>query len=77
MESRKTTKCRLVMLVLPLVLTVWVTASVAITGGEPDTEEPPLHPNVGAMIVLNPDNTLNGLCSGTLIGERVFLTAGH
>lgn len=61
---------------LLLVLTVGIVPASAITWGEPDTE----HDNVGAMVVGLP--TEDGgvpvqASSGTLIHERVFLTAGH
>jgi secreted trypsin-like serine protease len=46
----------------------------AITGGEPDRNR---HPNVGAVIVYHPDYGVIPYCSGTLIHERVMLTAGH
>jgi hypothetical protein len=46
----------------------------AITFGQPDGE---LHPNVGAMIVLEPDGVKYLYCSGTLITPDVFLTAAH
>jgi hypothetical protein len=47
----------------------------AITGGQPDGTA---HPNVGTVLVFDPDygRIIPG-ASGTLIGERVFLTAGH
>lgn len=65
----------LVMLVLAsLVLTVG--AAHAITFGQPDGD---LHPNVGALLAdHDPDSPgPDLLCSGTLIDERVFLTAAH
>ena len=45
-----------------------------ITFGQPDEDE---HPNVGAMIVLEPDGVKYLYCSGTLIAPDVFLTAAH
>jgi hypothetical protein len=45
-----------------------------ITFGQPDGEN---HPNVGAMIVLEPDGVKYLYCSGTLIAPDVFLTAAH
>ena len=65
----------LVMLVLAsLVLTVG--AAHTITFGQPDGD---LHPNVGALLAdHDPDSPgPDLLCSGTLIDERVFLTAAH
>lgn len=46
----------------------------AITFGQPDGDE---HPNVGAMIVQEPDEEYYLYCSGTLIAPDVFLTASH
>lgn len=57
---------------LVTVLSVSTPAS-AITYGTPDTT----HAYVGAWVVLNPDGTIFGWCSGSLVGPRVFLTAGH
>ena len=45
-----------------------------ITFGQPDGNG---HPNVGAMIVLEPDGVMYLYCSGTLIAPDVFLTAAH
>ncbi len=44
----------------------------AITNGTPDTD----HKFVGALTGVDPGGT-ERLCSGSLIGEGVFLTAGH
>lgn len=53
-----------------------VTAAGAITGGEPDTA----HPSVGLVRFTRagdvPSND-HGWCTGTLIADRVVLTAGH
>jgi hypothetical protein len=47
----------------------------AITGGQLDGTA---HPNVGTVLVFDPDyGRIIPSGSGTLIGERVFLTAGH
>lgn len=46
----------------------------AITFGQPDGDS---HPNVGAMIVQEPDGVKYLYCSGTLIAPKVFLTAAH
>lgn len=47
----------------------------AITGGEPDGNA---HPNVGTVLAYDPFyGRIIPLGSGTLIGERAFLTAGH
>lgn len=47
---------------------------LAITYGEPDGND---HPFVGSIVVEIPDEGLFQWCSGTLIAERVFLTASH
>jgi hypothetical protein len=62
-----------ILLALLLVLVVAVVPTSAITWGEPDTE----HTNVGAMVVDWPGYGPFQVCTGTLIHERVFLTAGH
>jgi V8-like Glu-specific endopeptidase len=59
--------------VLGLVLGLGSIAS-AITFGQPDGNQ---HPNVGAMIVQEPDGEYYLYCSGTLIAPDVFLTASH
>ena len=46
----------------------------AITGGQPDGTA---HPNVGTVIAYHPLYGVIPYFSGTLIHERVFLTAGH
>jgi len=62
-------------LVLALVLLVWVASAHAITWGEADVNNE--YPNVGAFIVERDDGRVWALCTGTLIHERIFLTAGH
>jgi hypothetical protein len=56
------------------ILLIAVPMAQAITFGQPDGEG---HPNVGAMIVLEPDGVKYLYCSGTLIAPDVFLTAAH
>lgn len=46
----------------------------AITYGQPDGNG---HPFVGSMVLRLPDGRLFQWCSGTLISDRVFLTASH
>jgi secreted trypsin-like serine protease len=48
----------------------------AITGGQRDGDA---HPNVGAMMFEDPSagNSLQLVCSGTLVAPQVFLTASH
>jgi hypothetical protein len=58
-------------------LVVWLAFSdrlMAITGGKLDGNG---HPNVGAVVIDDPYWGPYQLCSGTLVHERVFLTAGH
>ena len=66
-----------ILLILALVITflmmVWVVPAMAITFGEPDTA----HPFVGAMVVDWPDYGPWQWCTGTLIHERLFITASH
>jgi hypothetical protein len=57
-----------------VILVVAVVPALAITFGQPDGEN---HPNVGAMIVQEPDGEYYLYCSGTLIASDVFLTASH
>ena len=62
---------------LVLVLAVAALPAAAITGGQLDEEE---HPNVGAIIRdygAEAEPRYRVLCSGTLIGDTVFLTAAH
>ena len=52
-------------------------SAFAITGGQRDGTG---HPNVGAMMAYwdpSTPNTLQELCSGTLVAPQVFLTAAH
>jgi len=62
-----------ILAMLVLILAVGALPAAAITWGELDTE----HTNVGAMVVYYTDYGLWQRCSGTLVHERVFLTAGH
>jgi hypothetical protein len=60
-----------------VLLLIWAAFSApawAIVGGKPDGNR---HPNVGAVIVRHPLYGVIPYFSGTLIHERVFLTAGH
>ena len=57
-----------------VILLVVVPMAYAITFGQPDGDG---HPNVGAMIVLEPNGIKYLYCSGTLIAPDVFLTAAH
>jgi secreted trypsin-like serine protease len=51
-------------------------SALAITNGQRDEDA---HPNVGAMMFEDPSagNTLQLVCSGTLVAPQVFLTASH
>ena len=48
--------------------------AAAITYGEPDGTE---HPYVGVVVFYDKTGKPTHLCSGTLLSETVFLTAGH
>ena len=65
---------RLTLAVIVVIMLAVVPAAQAITFGQPDGDN---HPNVGAMIVQEPDGVKYLYCSGTLIAPQVFLTAAH
>jgi hypothetical protein len=48
--------------------------ALAITDGEPDGEG---HPHVGLMVAFTDSGDPLWRCSGTMLSETVFLTAGH
>jgi hypothetical protein len=50
------------------------TPALAITDGQPDQDG---HPYVGLMIAKGADGNPLWRCSGTLLSDTVFLTAGH
>lgn len=57
------------------ILLAIATPATAINWGWPDGGQ---HPNVGAIMFYSDDwGMWLPFCSGTLIGERIFLTAGH
>lgn len=61
-------------IVWALTAAVALTATAgAITYGTPDGDD---HPNVG-LLIAEIDGGYYALCSGTLVSDRVFLTAGH
>lgn len=62
-----------IVIMLLVVLLVSATPAGAISYGVPDGNT---HPNVGSMVAKVGDNYYQW-CSGTLISERVFLTASH
>ena len=64
----------LILAVIVAIMLAVVPAAQAITFGQPDGDN---HPNVGAMIVQEPDGVKYLYCSGTLIAPDVFLTAAH
>ena len=64
----------LVLAAVVAIMLAVVPVAEAITFGQPDGDG---HPNVGAMIVLEPDGIKYFYCSGTLIAPNVFLTAAH
>jgi hypothetical protein len=62
-----------VIVVLMLLLVISVSTAFAITFGEEDTE----HPHVGLVGFFDDAGNWMWRCSGTLLSESVFLTAGH
>jgi len=68
-------KRKLIIVITVLAAALLVATPVfGITFGQPDGET---HPNVGAMIVDEPERGIRLYCSGTLIAPNVFLTAAH
>jgi len=63
-----------ILIVIVLILLAVVPVALGITFGQPDGDG---HPNVGAMIVEEPDGVKYLYCTGTLIAPDVFLTAAH
>lgn len=64
----------IVAVVVLALLLVAALPAFAITHGEPDGND---HPNVGSIVIKIPELGVFQLCSGTLIADDVFLTAGH
>jgi len=62
------------MAVSAIVLLVTALPALAVTNGEPDDDR---HPYVGLMVADDADGNPMWRCTGTLISETVFLTAGH
>jgi secreted trypsin-like serine protease len=67
---------RLIVAAVAVAALVAAGSAFAITNGQRDGNA---HPNVGAMMFKDPSagNTLQLLCSGTLVAPQVFLTASH
>ncbi|WOQ16833.1 trypsin-like serine protease [Raineyella sp. W15-4] len=61
-------------LIASLLLVAGTSPAHAITHGTPDGDD---HPYVGFLATYNATTGEGMLCSGTLLSERVFLTAGH
>jgi hypothetical protein len=64
----------LVILVVGATLFMVTAPAEGITFGQPDGNR---HPNVGAIVLKLDDGSLRPWCSGTMVSERVFLTAAH
>ncbi len=64
-----------IIVITAALLFIFTTTGLAITFGQPDENND--YPNVGAMIVQEPDGEKYFYCSGTLIAPDVFLTAAH
>jgi hypothetical protein len=65
---------RKLLAVVALLVVFTATPALAVTYGELDGDD---HPQVGLMVALDGDGEPLWRCSGTMIDERVFLTAGH
>jgi hypothetical protein len=59
---------------MALLLLVFVIPAAAITNGGPDNNA---HPYVGLMVADDANGNPMWRCTGTLIGPKLFLTAGH
>lgn len=64
----------MITVVILLSLLVMTTPVYAIAYGNKDGDA---HPSVGSVVLLKPEEGLSQFCTGTLIGEKVFLTAAH
>jgi hypothetical protein len=62
------------LLIALLLIVVSATPALAIVYGEPDGNA---HPFVGVLVLRQANGSVSRWCSGTLIAERVFLTAAH
>jgi hypothetical protein len=68
-------RAKLFVLIVAIALVLlMVVPALAITDGEPDGEG---HPYVGLMVAQLADGTPLWRCSGTLLSDKLFLTAGH
>ena len=65
---------RRLLLLTAAVALMATTPADAITFGQRDGNR---HPNVGRLVIKLDDGTLCPWCSGTMVSERVFLTAAH
>lgn len=72
--TNKACATRTVPAAMLLILAALSSPACAIPFGEPDGDR---HPSVGAVIVYHPLYGVIPYFSGTLVHERVFLTAGH
>ena len=62
-------------LVLALLLTAVMSANAVTDGGYPDSSD--VYSHVGLMVAQDASGNPLWRCSGTLIGPKLFLTAGH
>ncbi|MDL1979876.1 MAG: trypsin-like serine protease [Deltaproteobacteria bacterium] len=66
---------KLGVIAIPMILLLVIIApAAAITNGGPDGED---HPHVGLAVFYDADGNPMWRCSGTLLSETLFLTAGH
>jgi len=63
-----------ILLAVVVLLAITVVPALAITNGQPDGDN---HPYVGLMVAQAANGNPLWRCSGTLISETLFLTAGH
>jgi Trypsin len=73
-ETEEAMRRLLVIFVVAATLMAATAPAQAITFGQPDGNR---HPYVGVMILKLEDGSLRRWCTGTMVSERVFLTAAH
>src|SRR5918997_4413127 len=75
LRGRDRTPRRIIAGLVALVLAALAASpAAAVPYGEPDGNQ---HPYVGLVVFYDKDGVARNRCSGTLLSETVFLTAGH
>jgi len=74
MRIRRVRAIAVTMLAVLALTAVTITPAAAIRYGTNDGND---HPYVGLMVAQNADGNPLWRCTGTLLSERIFLTAGH